>query len=243
MIRSIGAINKSLNVLQKKQENTSNNIANSNTPGYKYQQAMQRAENNHTMVNYTGGAGDSRRILGDWTFGNYVDELNTSFTPGSLQETGDPLDFAITGEGFFVLDTATGERAYTRNGNFVIDPENRLATMEGHRVLGTGLDGLETPIYMDSDGRIQNSARFLIAAFPDTAVLERAGDTLFTDPQNTAVVSNEEPVRGFLELSNVIVADEMVRLIQIAREFEANQKALQVSEDTLSKAVNEVGKV
>jgi flagellar basal-body rod protein FlgG len=243
MIRSIDTLNRNMNILQKKQENVSTNIANTNTPGYKYQQVVQSTLESQILINYTGGNGTQKRELGSWTFGNRVDGIITSFSAGNIVETEDPLDFAIPGEGFFVLNLTTGERAYTRNGNFVIDQENRLATMEGHQVVGVGADGGEIFIELDQSGEILNGTRLLTAVIPQDAELQRMGDTIFLDPGNTAAAADAEPVRGFLEMSNVIVADEMVRLIQIAREFEANQKALQTSEDTLNKAVNEIGRV
>jgi len=243
MIRSIDTLNRNMNILQKKQESVSTNIANTNTPGYKYQQVVQTTLENHTLVNYTGGNGEQRRELGSWTFGNRVDEIATSQTQGTIVETEDPLDFAIPGEGFFVLNLTSGERAYTRNGNFVLDQENRLSTMEGHQVVGQGPDGAESAIVLGTEGELLNGVRPLTAVFPEGTELERMGDTLFLDPAGAAQPGASEPIRGFLEMSNVIVADEMVRLIQIAREFEANQKALQTSEDTLNKAVNEIGRV
>lgn len=243
MIRSIDTLNRNMNILQKKQENASTNIANTNTPGYKYQQVVQTTLENHNLINYTGGNGSQRRELGNWTFGNRVDELVTSFTQGNIVETEDPLDFAIPGEGFFTLNLTSGDRAYTRNGNFTLDQENWLTTMEGHQVVGIAADGAETPIQLGQSGELLNGVKPLTVVFAEGTELERIGDTIFLDPAGAAEPGISEPIRGFLEMSNVIVADEMVRLIQIAREFEANQKALQTSEDTLSKAVNEIGRV
>lgn len=243
MIRSIDTLNRNMNILQKKQENVSANIANTNTPGYKYQQVVQTTLENHTLINYTGGNGSQRRELGNWTFGNRVDDLVTIHTQGNIVETEDPLDFAIPGEGFFALNLTSGDRAYTRNGNFTLDQENWLTTMEGHQVVGIGADGTETPIQLGQSGELLNGVKPLTVVFAEGIVLERMGDTIFLDPVGSAQQGISEPIRGFLEMSNVIVADEMVRLIQIAREFEANQKALQTSEDTLNKAVNEIGRV
>ncbi len=244
MIRSINTLNRNMNILQKKQENTSNNIANTNTPGYKYQEIVQSTMENHTMVNYTEGRqASSRRELGNWVFGNEIDQVYTNTDQGQFVETGDPLDYAIPDRSYFSVDLAGGERAYTRNGNFALDADNRLVTMEGHQVVGTLADGTESEILLDQNGNIQNGARLQLVQFPEGAELERIGDTLFTDPAGVGQVVDGEAVKGFLEMSNVIVADEMVRLIQIAREFEANQKALQTSDETLSKAVNDIGRV
>ena len=244
MIRSINTLNRNMNILQKKQENTSNNIANTNTPGYKYQEIVQSTMENHTMFNYTDGREASgRRELGNWVFGNEIDQVYTNTNQGQFVETGDPLDYAIPDRSYFSVDLTGGERAYTRNGNFALDTNNRLVTMEGHQVVGTLADGTESDILVDQNGNIQNGARLRLVEFPEGAELERIGDTLFTDPAGQGQVVDGEAVKGFLEMSNVIVADEMVRLIQIAREFEANQKALQTSDETLSKTVNDIGRV
>lgn len=243
MIRGINTINANMNVLQKKQENISNNIANTNTPGFKYQEAIDKARESHTMVNYTGGKStNQRRELGDWVFRNEIDELYTHMEQGSLMETGDPLDYAVIGDGFFSVNTLDGQRAYTRNGNFTLDEDNILVTMEGHQVVGRLRDGTESPILVNNNGEIINGTSFRMVDFPGDAQLERLGETLFLDLGGQAEEIGNQPRNKFLEMSNVVVADEMVRLIQVAREFEASQKALQSSDETLSKAVNEVGR-
>lgn len=243
MIRSLDTLNRNMNVLQKKQENASTNLANTNTPGYKYQQVLQSTLESQDLVNYTGGNGTQRHELGLWTMGNQVDAYITEYGSGSILETEDPLDFAIPGPGFFVLDLGNGQRGFTRNGNFTLNEENQLVTMEGYLVMGESDEGTEMPIVFDQRGDIVNGARFLGMNFAQMETLTRMGETIFLDPENLAEEVVLEPVKGFLEMSNVVLADEMVRLIQIAREFEANQKLLQTSEDTLNKAVNEVGKV
>ena len=230
-----------MNVLQKRQENTGANIANTNTPGYKFQDVIQTTAKNHTMINHTGKVEDKIQ-LGKWTFGAEVDGLVQNFDQGTLMQTEDPIDFAINGRGFFTLALNDGTRAYTRNGNFILDEENKLVTMEGNEVLGIGLDGNPAPLYLSQDGIIRDGAKPLITDFEDNTQLSRIGQTSYTsNSQGTRV--EEEVAQGYLEMSNVIIADEMVKLIEIAREFEANQKLLHTSDETLNKAVNEVGRV
>lgn len=242
MIRSINTVNKSMNVLQKRQENTGANIANTNTPGYKFQDIIQTTSKSYNMINHKG-ENSNKLDLGNWTFGAQLDGLLQNFEEGPLMETGDPMDFAILGGGFFTLALNDGTRAYTRNGNFIVDEENKLVTMEGNEVLGLGLDGNPRPLYLNQDGNIIDNLNLLITGFEDTTSLKSLGQTLFTSPNNEGFRLDSNTRKGYLEMSNVVIADEMVKLIEIAREFEANQKLLHTSDETLNKAVNEIGRV
>lgn len=111
-----------------------------------------------------------------------------------------------------------GNIAYTRNGNFKLNEENQIVTMEGYLVLDE------------------------INDFDDYQNLNRIGDTLFTSDTAPFVIDGEVK-QGFLESSNVDVINEIVKMIEISREFEANQKVLHAADETLNKAVNEVGRV
>lgn len=241
MIRSLNSVNRSMNVLQKRQENTGANISNTTTPGYKFQDIVQSTLKSNTIINNTGEM-NSKRELGNWTFGMELSEMVQNFEQGSLNETEDPLDFAISGRGFFTIALNDGGLAYTRNGNFLLDEQNKLVTMERNDVLGIGTNGNQSPVYLDPDGKIRDGVELLVTDFEDYQQLERIGETMFTAPTGGSRLQNAE-MQGFLEMSNVIIADEMVKLIEIAREFEANQKLLHTSDETLSKAVNEVGRV
>jgi flagellar basal-body rod protein FlgF len=245
MINSFNTVNRSMNVLLKKQETISHNVANVNTPGFKNQYILQRTRDSHELVNFTAGPNQNlRRPLGDWTFGNEIDSTHTDFQAGSFVKTDDPFDYVIAGEGFFTIQLPDGEVAYSRSGNFSLDPENRLTTMEGYPVMGVTAGGQTTyPIFSDSQGNLEGDVNLLITSFPEGAELERFGETLFLNAGNQGFQVETEVVRGYLEMSNVSISDDMVKLIQVAREFEANQKALMTSDETLNKAVNEIGKV
>ena len=111
-----------------------------------------------------------------------------------------------------------GTIAYTRNGNFKLNENNELVTMDGYLVLDE------------------------ISDFEDYQNLTSMGNTLFTSDEAPFVIEGEVK-QGFLESSNVVIVDELVRMIEISREFEANQKLLHAADETLSKAVNEAGRV
>lgn len=219
MIRSLHTVNRNMNILQKKQENTSANITNVNTPGYKFQDIVQSTMESHQMLNYAGGKDANRRQeLGGFIYGNEIDEIYKNFEQGTLLETGNPQDYAIVGNGFFTIQMDDGTIAYTRNGNFKLNDYNELVTMDGYLVLDE------------------------ISDFADYQNLNSLGNTLFTSDEAPFVIEGEIK-QGFLESSNVVIVDELVRMIEISREFEANQKLLHAADETLNKAVNEAGRV
>lgn len=223
MIRTLHTVNRSMNVLQKRQENTSANFANVSTPGYKFQGMVQSTLESNLMINYSDGPkNDRRQELGNWVFGNQIDEAYKNFIQGNLSETEVPTDFALIGNGFFTVQMDNGQTAYTRNGNFRINDQGQLETMEGHLVL-------------------EANGQPIITDFADYTTLESIGDTLFTGAGGFVIQG--EIRQGFLEMSNVDTVDEVVKMIEIARSFESNQKVLHAADETLSKAVNEVGRV
>lgn len=225
MIRSIYTVNRNMNILQKKQENTSANIANVNTTGYKFQNILTSSLDSKVIVNHAGGVNSNiRQELGGFVFGNQIDLVYKDFEQGSLMETGIDTDYSIVGNGFFTIEGENGAVNYTRNGNFKVNDENQLVTMEGNRVIRQGQD-------------------FLIADFGDYTNLISNGDTTFTSNENPNNIFTGEIRNGFLEMSNVSMVDEMVSMIEISREFEANQKLLHAANETLNKAVNEIGRV
>lgn len=238
MIRSLYTVNRNMNILQEKQENTSANIANVKTPGYKFQDIIQSTMESYEMVNYKDGRREDRRqALGQYVFGNQIDEYVKHFEQGSMLETGLENDYAIVGNGFFTVQMADGQLAYTRNGNFRFDEANQLVTMNGDIVLGQG----QTNIVKNQDGTL--SVNLLISDFADYQGLESIGNTLFTSNEAAIEMLDAKVSSGFLEMSNVDIANELVRMIEISREFESNQKLLHAADETLNKAVNEIGRV
>lgn len=240
MIRSFYTVNRNMNILQKKHENTSANITNINTPGYKFQTMVESTLESCEMVNHAGGNGlNKRQVLGSFVFGNQIDDIYTQFDQGVLHETGLATDFAIVGDGFFTVEISNDEIGYTRNGNFRLNGNNELVTMEGYKVLGKGGNGETGYVY---GTEINKGKNLLITDFIDYKELHNIGGTIYTG--GVEHVSTEAEVRqGFLEMSNVIVGDELIRLMEVARQFEADQKLLHTADESLNKAVNEVGRV
>lgn len=240
MIRSFYTVNRNMNILQKKQENTSANISNINTPGYKFQNMVVSTLETCEMVNHAGGNGlNKRQVLGSFAFGNQIDDIYTQFDQGVLHETGSVTDFAIIGRGFFTVENSDGETGYTRNGNFMINGNNELVTMEGNKVLGKDDNGEIGYVY---GTEINEGKNLLITDFTDYTGLHNIGGTIYTG-DNEYVSVDSDVRRGFLEMSNAIVGDELIRMMEAARQFEVNQKLLHTADESLNKAVNEVGRV
>ncbi len=251
MLRSTETINRNMNILQKRLENASANVTNANTPGYKFQNIVQSTMESHEMMNHSGGSRlDQRQDIGGFVFGNQIDSVHKNFEQGAINQTDKTTDFGIIGNGFFVIEMENG-LGFTRDGNFIINDNNQLATLEGHLVMGTDPTGQISPINLynsnfqvDNHGNIMDhNIKLLIADFDDYQALETLGDTIFlADGMNYNNI-NGEIIQGHLEMSNVEVVDEIVKLIEISREFESNQKILNAMDETLNRAVNEIGKV
>lgn len=250
IIRSLYQVTRQMNVLQKKQENTAANTANVNTPGFKYQELIQKSMKEHQVYNHAGGANNKGMAeLGTLSFGTEIDGAYSVFTPGVLKQTGNATDVALNGPGFFGVTTEDGQMAFTRNGNFVISEDRRLVTKEGYPVLGTRGGNLEE-IYVMSDeltigknGEINGTnLKLYTADFADYANLELRGETLYLGANGAFNPVDAEMEQGYLESSNVDVMDEMIKMMEVSREFQSNQRVLSVLNETLQKTVNEIGR-
>lgn len=232
-------------------DKVANNIANVNTRGFKGDQVVSRAFDEELLLRIDNGQAPSSRLIGTINHGVYVDRVVTSFEQGSLQETGEPTNVAIKGEGFFVILTDEGER-YTRDGGFMLDSQGRLVTVDGWPVAGQA-----GPIYVgtqdfviDPEGNVTVNGvyvdRLRLVNFQDLQALRKVGHNLFMnpDPANNPVIGFEgELIQGFVENSNVDVVRETVDMITALRNYESNQKVIKMMDDVLSKTVNELGRV
>ncbi len=173
----------------------------------------------------------------------------TTATQGNMRRTGNSLDVGLSGRGFFKVSTANGVR-YTRNGRFNLNSQGMLTTSRGDPVLGSGgpisVEGKE--ITFDEEGGIEADGTQVdtlsVVDFQDSVVLKKEGgyyyvgdgdEAMGVRPQQTSVN------QGYLEESNVVVAEEMVRMVEALRDFESYQKVLQTFSEIDAKAINQVG--
>lgn len=234
MIRSMDTLQKSFNILQKKQENTSSNVSNVNTFGFKSQKIIQKTDKEKQMFNHLKGPQlNDKNEIGTFIFGNRIDEINKNMTMGSMKQTNKQTDYAILGDGFFNIQLANRTIGYTKNGHFQVNEQNQLVTQEGYLVLSDN----GQPI----DARQQNP-NFRLTKFNDLNNLTAIGESLFSGVNGEQDL-NSRIENHMLESSNVDMVDEMTDLLQTAREFEINQKALHTSDETLRKLTNEIGRV
>lgn len=190
-------------------------------------------------------------FIGNMSYGVHVDEVFTDFEQGPLNQSGNPLDVAFQGKGFFTVETPKGER-YTRNGEFTLDADGYLTTKEGYKVLGQNgyIQIKGKNITITEKGQVYSDENEIdtlkTVDFKDYKLLQKQGEGLFTDaggdPQN--MIAAEGTIQqGFSEGSNVNSVKQMVDMITVLRSYEANQKVIKTHDDMLQKSVNEIGRV
>ncbi len=224
------------------QDTISNNLANVSTEGYRTQRLAFRNLLDHKLVvDRPGGTVEA------W---NKFEEGRYDITQqGPLRSTGNPLDIAIEGEGYFSIETADGP-AYTRNGCFTRDVNGRLVAAGGNPVRMEGGGELQLPagseVLIGKDGtvRIDDSVvgKLELVNWRADAKLERLGENLIRPIDDTATTGGVAVQQGMLEDSNVNSMREMVDMIMTQRMFESLSKSLTTTDDTLRVAINDIGR-
>lgn len=221
----------------------SHNLANVGTVGFKRELAVTRPFEEQLTE---AGASAETAAPATTTLTSYVDR-----SPGTLTHTGNPLDLAIEGNNaYFVIDTGQQE-AYTRQGTFRLDADGQLVTVNGQPVMTTAgdirLTG-PTPV-IDTQGNIRDNGSIVgqlkLVTVADPQSLQEVGNGLYVAPDSTsAAIADTARVRqGFTEAANVITMNEMIRMIETVRHFEASQKLLQGYDSMLDRAISDLGSV
>ncbi len=202
-----------------------NNIANVNTTAYQAQEVM--------FTEYLANAAGSGEI-------SYVYDVAVmrDVTPGPSVATGNPLDVAIVGEGYFMIETANGIR-YTRNGSFRLDGDGQLVSAGGGAVLGEGdqpffLTADETAITISRDGTVstENGAigRLRLVTFENEQEMIKVGDSLFTTEEPPLEATEAEVIQGMIEQSNVQAVLELTRMIEVSRAYQRAQQIIEAGD-------------
>jgi flagellar basal-body rod protein FlgF len=221
----------------------SNNLANSTGIGFKkdrisFQQLLNETSTATPKPTADGLPADPCLV-----------SIDVDMTEGDIQTTGNELDLAITGDGFFKINTPDGVR-YTRKGNFTLDPTGKLTTQDGYAVVGKNgeinITGTNIAIgdlgSISVDGTVVDSLD--IVNFDNSSDLVKENKGLFknaSENPEVAVSSDTTVKQGYIELSNVNVAEEMVNMIHSMRAFESYQKAIKALDELNGKAINQVG--
>jgi flagellar basal-body rod protein FlgF len=212
---------------QTRQDQLSNDLANATTPGFKPDKSPQHNFGSMLLANTEGGA-----VVGSVDHGVALGKTYTNMAPASLQETGEPLDFAIQGSGFFSVKTAQGIR-YTRDGQFTASAAGLLTDVSGNPVL----DQAGAPVKVSAGGTVPASALGIFEV-PGAA---KQGENLYA---GTAAGKPGGIVhQGALEASGVDAAKVMVDMITSLRTFQSGQQAIQTIGQTLQEAASQVGSV
>jgi flagellar basal-body rod protein FlgF len=210
---------------QVRQDQLANDLANASTPGFKPDETPQHSFGEVLLANTKGGA-----AVGAVNQGVALGKAYTNMTPGSMQETGEPLDFAIEGNGFFAVKTPQGVR-YTRDGQFTTSATGILTDANGDPVLSA--KGAQ--IKVSATGTVPASA---VGIFEVPGAVKQ-GENLYTG--KAAGKPTGTLRQGSLEGSGVDAAKTMVEMITSMRSFQSGQQAIQSIAQTLQEAASQVG--
>jgi flagellar basal-body rod protein FlgF len=229
-------------VLQQRMDMTANNLANMTTAGFKTERLVTRELSENPAAAHD--IPNEIAFVDSWM-------LQRDFTTGPLEQTGNPLDLAIDGEGFFVVQTRAGE-AYTRDGRFEVNELGQVVTRSGELVLGNGgpitIDPNAGEFSISREGTlVQNNAEvdtFRTVAFNTPGALEKVGNNLWraTDeqprpPQNSKIAA------GFVEGSNVNAVAELTQMIEISRAYQSVSKLISDSDQLRAASIEKLARV
>lgn len=259
MIRAMRTAASGMMAQQTNVDNIANNLANINTAGFKrskieFQDVLYQNYRRAGTATALGSSVPSELAIG---YGTRVVATVRHYTEGDLTPTGNPLDLAISGDGFFQIQHPDGSVAYTRDGAFKLSADGQIVNSDGFYMIPqvTIPDGT-TSISFGTDGTIEvmefgqseptqigqlELARFINPAGLSAlgrnllAATGASGDPILDVPTQSGMGQVDQ---GYLEMSNVKVVDEMVNMIVAQRAYEMNSKAIQTAEDMAAIANN-----
>lgn len=251
MIRGLHTAVSGMITLEAKQSVITNNLANINNNGYKANNLISKSFKDVMIQNKDNGSGENKHI-GTMNLGARIDETYINFEQGVLKNTNKENDFAIEGEGFFVVRRGSNNY-YTRDGHFRVNTAGYLVTTEGDEVLGQNKStGALEPIFvgnnslrMDSEKNLfigDNSTHKLAIASFKREDLEKLSDNLYRGT-NPDLNKKTYVKQGYIEQSNVNLVNEMTEMLTTMRSFESNQRIIKTMDETLGKAANDIGSV
>jgi len=233
----------------------SNNIANTTTSGFKRQRAEFHDliyQNKQVPGATSSDAGDIVPTGMQFGLGVSLGSIYRLHEQGTIKMTENPLDLAITGEGYYQIDLPNGDTAYTRSGVFQLNQDGEIVTAQGYRIQpGITIPADAEDIVVNVSGEVlvkqpgqtgmANVGQLQLARFVNPAGLEAIGDTLFleTDASGAATIGNPatddlgEIRQGALENSNVNIVEEITNLITAQRAYEMNSKVITASDEML----------
>jgi flagellar basal-body rod protein FlgF len=216
-----------------------NNLANSSTTGFL---AQRNVFSSVLTASENASNSSLNRAINDY---GVLGGTTLDRSQGALQKTGNDLDLALQGSGFFVVQTQNGT-VYTRNGAFQVSSKGQLVTSGGDPVIGQKgpITMLPGPVSISADGTISSNGavtgKLKVVDFPAGTALNSAGGTNYTPPANTAATTTDAAVQqGSLESSNVNPVSGMVELISAQRSNEMMQHALSMFNSEIDKTATQ----
>lgn len=259
MFRALSTAATGMEAQQSKIDVVANNLANVNTTGFRKSRAEFADLLYETLRSAGASESQGRQIPSAMQVGHGTKLVATqrSFSPGQVRQTGNPLDLAIDGQGFFQVNMPDGRIAYTRAGTFKTDSGGRVSTADGNLLdpaltippdatrITIGKDGT---VSVNLAGQTQPTqlGRIQLASFPNMGGLEAIGGNLYLEtaasgPARTGTPGSQEfggLTQGFVEMSNVKVVEEMIELIVGQRAYEANSRVIKAADDMLRATSN-----
>lgn len=257
MFRALSTAALGMSAQQRSVDNVANNLANVGTTGFKRSTiAFQDLFYENIASSKQGGSSSRNSSEGPMLqigHGSRAVATIRNFMQGSVAETGNALDLAISGAGFFQIELPDGNIAYSRDGNFSRDATGMLVNNSGLPLasqieiptdavaIEIAQNGTVTALMSGDNTKIE-IGQIELAKFANSGGLEALGDNLFAETDSSGMPFYGEPgsegfgvVRqGYLEQSNVDIVNEMVRLIEAQRAYETNSKMVQTAEDMMS---------
>ncbi|MBK7590184.1 MAG: flagellar basal-body rod protein FlgG [Betaproteobacteria bacterium] len=256
MIRSLSIAKTGLDAQQTQLDVISNNLANVSTSGFKRSRAVFEDLLYQTIRQPGAQSSQQTQLPTGLQLGTGVRPVATErlFTQGNLQQTGNSLDVAINGQGFFQVSLPDGTVAYTRDGSFHLDAQGQLVTSSGYslspaitipanaQTITIGRDGIVSVTQVGQPAPTQVGS-LQLASFVNPAGLQGRGENLFLETASSGTASTSTPgsngagvvQQNYIETSNVNVVEELVAMIQTQRAYELNSKAVQTSDQMLQR--------
>lgn len=256
MIRSLWTARTGLDAQQTQLDVISNNLANVSTNGFKRSRAVFEDLLYQTLRQPGAQSTQQTQISSGLQIGTGVRPIATEriHTQGNLQQTGNALDVAIQGEGFFQIQMPDGTTNYTRDGAFQLDNQGQIVTASGYALSPAIIIPNDTQtITIGKDGTVsvlqagQNAptevGSLQIATFVNPGGLQSAGENLFLETASSGTPTPNQPGsngagvlnQNYVETSNVNVAEELVQMIVTQRAYELNSRAIQTSDQMLGR--------
>ena len=260
MVRALYTAWTGLRNEEKRMDVVTNNMANADTTGYKKIDVTAQSFDRQLAIkiNDATEGPDLIRGIGGVTLGVKIGETYVDMSQGNFRQTEDLYNFALSGNGFFTISTTdksgTEHIRYTRDGDFTVTRDGYLVTKDGDFVLGDGGNRIQIPdanlveISVNQMGEIYSGNTYVsklqIVDFENYDYLSSYGENMYEAVNGATIVGSDATVnQGYLEMSNVNMVTEMVDMIAVTRAYETNQKMMQTVDQTLDKAVNNIGNV